>query len=158
MEIYLRGSGTGDSTSVEPERVRVRIERGRLTGVERLDPLRGADVEPAPALEPLLLAGAYDSLRVERIWRPLSRIPRVIQDAVIASEDRRFRRHLGLDLRSNMRALARNVRAGGVRQGASTITQQLARGLFLGRELQVRIRLLDPVLAVVGDGRRHTLL
>jgi membrane peptidoglycan carboxypeptidase len=62
------------------------------------------------------------------------RVPKVVRDAVIASEDRRFRSHVGLDLKGSARALLVNVRAGEVREGASTITQQLARGLFLGRE------------------------
>jgi penicillin-binding protein 1B len=152
-EILLRGftdapdpAGTGG-----PERVRLVIDRGRLARVERLGGPAGArapDTAHAPRLEPYPIGELTDSLRVRRTWVPLARIPRVLRDAVIASEDRRFRAHLGLDLRSNLRALATNVRAGGVRQGASTITQQLARGLFLGRERTWSRKLAEAALAV----------
>ncbi len=120
-----------------PERVRLRIAEGRLAALERLGGLPGAlppDTARPARLEPVLVALLLDRDRVRRSWVPLERIPRALRDAVVASEDRRFRSHLGFDLKSNLRALLTNVEAGAVRQGGSTITQQLARGLFLGRQ------------------------
>lgn len=134
-----------------PERVRLRIMGGRIAAVERLGALRGyprPDSLHAPFLEPVLIATVADSDRVYREWVPLARIPRHLSLAVIASEDRRFRRHLGLDIQGNFRALATNVRAGSVRQGASTITQQLARGLFLGSERTMGRKLQEMAIAV----------
>jgi penicillin-binding protein 1A len=64
----------------------------------------------------------------------VERIPRVMLDAVIAAEDADFRRHQGLDYRGMLRALFTNVSEGRLAQGASTITQQVARTFFLGRE------------------------
>ncbi len=136
VEIFLRGFDEADPAgSGGPQHVRLRIERGQLLEVE----LRGSEEHRAgsesrtpPRLEPVLIALLTDSHRVRRTWVPLSRVPRVVRDAVVAAEDRRFYGHHGLDLRSSLRALVANVRSGGVREGGSTITQQLARGLFLG--------------------------
>lgn len=134
-----------------PERVRVRLANGRVAQVQRLGVVRGfarPDSTHAPALEPVLIATVSDSDRVYRQWVPLERMPRALRLAVIASEDRRFRQHIGVDLKGNFRALATNVRAGGVRQGASTITQQLARGLFLGNERTMGRKLQEMAIAV----------
>ena len=67
-------------------------------------------------------------------WVPLHRIPRTVVSAVIAAEDRRFMSHIGVDLLAVGNALVSNAREGEVVRGASTITQQLARNLFLSRE------------------------
>jgi membrane peptidoglycan carboxypeptidase len=89
-----------------------------------------------------------DEHRVRRTWVPLSRVPQVVRDAVVASEDRRFYRHQGLDLRSNARALLANLKAREVREGGSTITQQVARGLFLGPERTLGRKLREMALAI----------
>ena len=69
-----------------------------------------------------------------QIWIPLDRMPPAVAAAVIAAEDRRFMRHHGVDLLAIARAVLTNAREANVVRGASTITQQLARGLFLTRE------------------------
>lgn len=69
---------------------------------------------------------------VRRVNVPLARVPEHVQRAFIAVEDRRFYAHHGVDWHGVARALVHNVRAGGVREGASTITMQLARNVFLG--------------------------
>jgi penicillin-binding protein 1A len=65
-----------------------------------------------------------------RVFVPIERMPRLMQDAVIAVEDARFREHTGIDPQSIARAAVAMV-TGGLRQGASTITQQVARTFFL---------------------------
>jgi 1A family penicillin-binding protein len=67
-------------------------------------------------------------------WIPLARIPQMVVSAVIAAEDRRFMRHIGVDMLAVAHALVSNARESGTVRGASTITQQLARSLFLNRE------------------------
>ncbi len=153
IEIGVRGFHAADDPAGHggPERVRVVFGRGGIATIERRGGYRGLpapDLAHPPRLEPVAFATVLDSLRVRRTWLPLSRVPRVVQDAVIASEDRRFRQHLGLDLRSNARALFVNVAAGGVREGGSTLTQQLARGLFLGRERTLPRKVVEAALAV----------
>ena len=62
---------------------------------------------------------------------PLTRISAYLRDAVVAVEDHRFHSHLGVDPIAVGRAVVRDVRAGGLEEGGSTLTQQLARTLFL---------------------------
>jgi len=155
-DVFLRGfPGVAPAGAYRPERVRIRIAGARVVSVQRVAGASGrasrvprGAAPPAPRIEPMLLSVLPDSNRVYRDYVPLSRIPRSLQLAVIASEDRRFRSHWGLDLRSNARALAANLRAGGVRQGASTITQQLARGLFLGGQRTMGRKLNELAIAV----------
>jgi penicillin-binding protein 1B len=152
-EIFLRGFTEGPDPAGfgGPERVRLRLERGMLLEVERMGGLaraRAPDLRNPARLEPVLFAVGLDQNRVHRTWVPLARVPKVMRDAVIATEDRRFYSHMGLDLRSNLRALVANLRAGGVREGGSTITQQLARGLFLGSQRTLGRKLAEIFLAL----------
>lgn len=75
---------------------------------------------------------------VRRVNVPLTRVPAHVQAAFIAVEDRRFHTHAGVDWRGVMRASVSNLRAGSVREGASTITMQLARNVFLGNRATER--------------------
>jgi penicillin-binding protein 1B len=134
-----------------PERVRIGLQNGRLVRVERLGAFEGApapDLDHPPRLEPVLVSLLFDEQRIWRTWVSLERVPEPVRDAVIASEDRRFRSHGGIDPRGTLRALFTNVRSGEVREGGSTITQQLARGLFLGRKRTLVRKLAEMPLAV----------
>ncbi len=77
---------------------------------------------------------------------PLSKIPQPLIDAVIATEDRRFPEHRGLDLRGLIRAMRVNFRSGRMRQGGSTITQQVAKA-FLGADRTVSRKVREAILA-----------
>src|SRR5712691_4100562 len=76
------------------------------------------------------VAVIYPSHRAQS-WVALERIPRSVVDAVLVAEDRRFWTHPGVDLLAVGRAFHVNLKRGEVREGGSTITQQLARTLFL---------------------------
>ena len=82
-----------------------------------------------------------------RILRPLAEIPESLTRAVIAVEDARFFEHPGLDVIGILRAVWTNLRRGGRVEGASTITQQLARSLFLSSERTYGRKLRELVLA-----------
>ena len=79
---------------------------------------------------------------------PLTEIPPVLRQAVLAMEDERFFSHKGIDPRGIVRALWRNVREGELVEGGSTITQQLARNLFLTQERTVSRKVSEVFLAV----------
>lgn len=78
----------------------------------------------------------------------LEDIPDVMKRAVLATEDRRFYGHWGIDLWGVFRALRTNVASHGISQGGSTITQQLARNLFLSNSQTFERKLKETVLAV----------
>ena len=82
-----------------------------------------------------------------RVIIPLSRIPKTLQDAFVAAEDASFFEHHGLDFKAVLRATVRNVLAGGVVQGASTITQQVARNMFLSSERRLARKIKEAILA-----------
>ena len=75
---------------------------------------------------------------VRRANVPLGAVPEFVQQAFIATEDRRFYQHGGLDWRGFFRALATNLRAGRTREGFSTITMQVARNTFAVRRYPAR--------------------
>jgi penicillin-binding protein 1A len=77
----------------------------------------------------------------------IDEVPNVMKQAIIAAEDERFYQHTGVDIVGVMRAALSNVLAGGRRQGASTITMQLARNLFLSSERTFTRKLYEVLLA-----------
>ena len=80
---------------------------------------------------------------VRRVNVPIAEVPPFVREAFLATEDRRFYAHNGLDWRGFFRAAATNLRHGGVREGFSTITMQVARNSFLvnqrGRSLRRKL-------------------
>ena len=88
-------------------------------------------------------------LHVERrIFAPLARIPKSLKDAIIATEDRRFSSHWGVDPVGIARAVYQNYRRGRIVEGGSTITQQLTKVLFLTPDKSLERKLKEAVLAL----------
>ena len=79
---------------------------------------------------------------------PLSRMSPWMPKATVAIEDRRFYQHGGIDVEGIARALWKNVNAGEVVEGGSTITQQLVRNLYISRERTVQRKLKEACLAI----------
>ncbi|HHT85684.1 MAG: PBP1A family penicillin-binding protein [Bacillota bacterium] len=89
------------------------------------------------------------SLFVEnRVVVPYDEIPESLKNAVVAVEDKRFFSHKGIDLNSLARALLRNFKAGEVVEGGSTISQQLAKNLFLTHERTIKRKILEAIYTV----------
>lgn len=81
-----------------------------------------------------------------RIYVPLAKTPKILQEAVLAVEDARFREHSGIDPKGMARAVVAAL-TGGRKQGASTITQQLVRTMLLTREFSVERKAKEIMLA-----------
>lgn len=79
---------------------------------------------------------------------PLAELPEHLIKAALATEDRRFFSHFGIDILGTSRAMVENVRAGGVVQGGSSITQQLAKNLFLSNERTLQRKINEAFLAL----------
>ncbi len=99
-----------------------------------------------------VLAGLYEE---DRIWVSLDEIPPQLQQAFIAIEDHNFRRHRGVDVRAMIRALVVNVRNLRIVEGASTITQQLARNVYLDHA-RTFTRKLQEIRIALDLERRYT--
>jgi penicillin-binding protein 1A len=113
-------------------------------------------LEPLQNYQPSLVTRVYSDDRQiigqffieRRFLKPLPEIPKNLTQAVIATEDARFFEHPGLDIVGILRAAWTNIRHGGRKvQGASTITQQLARSLFLSSERTFDRKLRELILA-----------
>ncbi|MEZ5786681.1 MAG: PBP1A family penicillin-binding protein [Xanthobacteraceae bacterium] len=79
---------------------------------------------------------------------PLQEFPDHLIKAVLATEDRRFYEHFGIDIGGTFRALLTNAKAGGVVQGGSSLSQQLAKNLFLSNERTIERKVKEAFLAV----------
>lgn len=79
----------------------------------------------------------------------LKQVPKELQDATIAVEDSRFYDHAGIDLRGISRAMVRNIKGGEMKEGGSTITQQLARNVYLTQKKTISRKAREAVLAVM---------
>ncbi len=84
---------------------------------------------------------------------PLDEIPQHLINAVLATEDTRFFDHWGIDLIGITRAMITNVRANGVVQGGSTLTQQLAKNLFLSPEKSLKRKVHEAFFAIWIEAR-----
>src|SRR5688572_8095701 len=100
-----------------------------------------------------LLTMLSGEARAKRRLVEFEDIPKPLVDAVTAGEDQKFFAHHGLDLKRIVGALIWNVREDRGLQGASTITQQLARSFFLTREPTLRRKISEAIIAVLLEVR-----
>ncbi|MBO8222318.1 penicillin-binding protein [Prochlorococcus marinus str. XMU1401] len=81
------------------------------------------------------------------------KIPFFLKHSFVSSEDKRFYKHNGIDLKSISRALIQNIRSGYVREGGSTITQQVARLLFLNNDLSFQRKIKEIFISLILEFR-----
>ncbi len=111
---------------------------------------RMTDYQPASATrifarDGTLLASVY---KENRVWVPIARIPHVVREAFVANEDHNFYYHHGVDFGGIIRAALADLTHQRIEQGASTITQQLARGLFLSDKVSISRKIQEALLAM----------
>lgn len=85
---------------------------------------------------------------IQRESVPIDQLPDHVVKAVLATEDRRFFEHFGIDFFGLARAMSENVKANSVVQGGSTVTQQLAKNLFLSNERTIERKVKEAFLSV----------
>jgi penicillin-binding protein 1B len=143
LEIATRGfSFAGDT---EPEQlVAVTFIGGRIAALRDSRGSRAAIVR----LNPLLIGSLFASHGEDRLIVAPDDIPPLLTETLKAVEDRRFDSHFGVDPIGVARALFVNVSAGEIREGASTLTQQLVRSYFLSNERTWSRKLREAFMAV----------
>lgn len=87
------------------------------------------------------------SVKIVQIWVPLNRISPYLVKAVLIGEDDKFYRHSGFDLEAIQRAIEKNLQAGKIKYGGSTITQQTAKNLFLSPTKNPIRKIHEAILA-----------
>jgi 1A family penicillin-binding protein len=143
LTVYLHPQPEG---YVGATMVRLPLDQGRVTDV--LSPLEGTPLFSI-FLEPELLSGVRGESRQVREWIPLAQIPPLIIETVLTIEDRRFYSHFGIDPVAVGRAIWANFTKGGVVQGGSTITQQLAKNLFYSPQRTMGRKFKEALAALV---------
>ena len=116
-----------------------------LPRIQELENFRPSSVTKLLSEEGALLGEFFVEKRVPV---KLDEIPPYLRQAVVATEDRRFYEHAGLDWRGIGRAILKDIRAGRFKEGGSTITQQLAKVLFLTPEKTITRKLKEAILAL----------
>ncbi len=105
------------------------------------------------ALEPELLTSILGDQLENRRPVTLDQVPKVLQDAVVGTEDVRFWHHPGVDPIGIVRAVFHNAKAGGVAEGASTLTQQLVKNYYLTPERSMKRKVVEAWMAVILDAK-----
>ena len=115
---------------------------------------------PLLQLDPMLIGSIFPAHGEDRLILAPDEIPKLLTDALKAVEDRRFDQHLGIDLRAILRAAVVNLSSGEIRQGASTLTQQLVRSYFLSNEQTWWRKLREAFMALALELRhdKQTLM
>jgi penicillin-binding protein 1B len=100
-------------------------------------------------LDPVLVGSFYPAHNEDRVLLKLDDVPVSLTDALIAIEDRGFYKHHGVAPLAILRALWANLRAGGVVQGGSTLTQQLVKNFFLSSERSLTRKFNEAIMALL---------
>lgn len=131
---------------MEPaQKVRVRFSGDYVAGLSAANDAKLAVVR----LEPLLIGGLYPKNLEDRILIKLDQVPPYLLDTLVAVEDRDFYHHLGVSPKSIARAVWVNTSSGAMRQGGSTLTQQLVKNFFLTNERSLSRKLTEAMMAML---------
>jgi penicillin-binding protein 1B len=130
--------------------IRVEIKSDRIYKITELDTKRSIE---RYELEPIPIRSIFGKNFEKRRIVPYEEIPDHLIDAVVAIEDRRFFKHHGIDYVAIVRAVWNNLHNSRMSQGASTITQQLAKNSFLTRERTIQRKIREAIMATVLESR-----
>ena len=124
----------------------VHFQSNRITEISNI---RTGEPVSVIRIEPQLIGKVYPLHNEDRILVSKEEVPEFLVNALVAVEDRNFYSHQGIDLRGILRAFARNIMAGRIAQGGSTLTQQLVKNFFLTPDRTIRRKLNEMVMAVL---------
>ncbi|OLS62449.1 penicillin-binding protein 1B [Pseudomonas putida] len=131
---------------MEPaQKVSVRFSGDYVAGLSAANNAKLAVVR----LEPLLIGGLYPKNLEDRILIKLDQVPPYLLETLVAVEDRDFYHHFGVSPKSIARAVWVNTSSGAMRQGGSTLTQQLVKNFFLTNERSLSRKLTEAMMAVL---------
>ncbi|WIO74064.1 penicillin-binding protein 1B [Porticoccaceae bacterium LTM1] len=143
VELYSRGFRFWDGE--EPARfLDLRFDDGLL---ERLDSNDGRVA--VARLEPVRIGGIFPTHLEDRELVKLEELPPYLVDGLLAVEDRRFYEHHGVSLRGIARAMKANLQSGSMRQGGSTVTQQLVKNFYLTQDRTLVRKLMEIPMALL---------
>ncbi len=104
-------------------------------------------------MDPVQIGSFFPKLKEDRILIKLADAPVLLKEGLLATEDRDFYHHHGVSMRGLLRAIFVNLRAGGLVQGGSTITQQLVKNFYLTSERTLKRKVNELFMAILLDIR-----
>jgi penicillin-binding protein 1B len=137
--------------------VRITLSEAAIGTIRRMD---SAETIPILELEPEEIMQFFGQERERRQLVSIEQVPEHLIRAVMAAEDHRFFEHFGVDWRGILRAVVTNLRTGAIRQGGSTLTQQLAKNYFLTPARTITRKIKEVILSVIIElkyGKREIL-
>ncbi|MFG3453939.1 penicillin-binding protein 1B [Stutzerimonas stutzeri] len=144
VEMHTRGFRFYEGVE-ESQRIRVRFSGDFVAGLTRAN----GDELPVARLEPVTIGGLYPAHNEDRILIKLDQAPPYLIETLVAVEDREFFDHFGVSPKSIARAVWVNLTAGEVRQGGSTLTQQLVKNFYLTNERSLSRKATEAMMAVL---------
>jgi len=123
------------------------------TGIASMTDLAASSDIAIVRLDPVQIGSFYPTIKEDRILIKLEEAPDLLIKGLLASEDRDFYQHFGVSLKGIARALLANVRAGGMVQGGSTITQQLVKNFYLTSERRLSRKIKEALMAMILEYR-----
>ncbi len=141
MEIYPEQGSYFHATNL----LKVEFRGRQIIGIHRMT--EGDDVQSAE-IEPELLTNLFSDSREKRRPVHFEDLPKVMVNAVLAAEDKRFFEHGGFDIFRIFGAAWADLRHGGVSQGASTLDMQVARSFFFTNERTWRRKVAETMMAL----------
>ncbi len=150
-EITLNTRQFKFSDKPEPARhVRIVFSGGSIEAIEDVNSNKELSLL---RLEPIQIGSFYPALKEDRVLIKLDQAPKPLVNALLATEDRDFYDHFGISPKGILRAAWANIRAGGLVQGGSTLTQQLVKNFYLNSERTLIRKLNEVIMALILEAR-----
>lgn len=145
LYLHTRGFAFAETEREPAQVLRLQFDGQRIASLASTLPHANGHVR----LEPLVIGGIYPSQNEDRLLIQLKEAPPHLIDALIATEDQRFYHHIGISVRGILRAVWVNASSGSVRQGGSTLTQQLVKNFYLTDERSLRRKANEAIMAML---------
>jgi len=131
-------------------RIHIKFSGNTITNISNIP---GSESISIIRLDPQLIGKIYPEHNEDRVLLAYEDVPPLLIDALIAVEDRNFYKHFGVDPKGVLRAIWTNIRTGDLRQGGSTLTQQLVKNFFLSHERTFWRKFNELIMAILLERR-----
>jgi penicillin-binding protein 1B len=118
-------------------------------GIESITDITTSEDIAIIRMDPVQIGSFYPTIKEDRVLIKLEEAPDTLVKGLLASEDRDFYKHFGVSMRGIARAMWTNVRAGGMVQGGSTITQQLVKNFYLTNKRSLSRKVKEALMALI---------
>ena len=148
FEVYVRGFVFPDGPR-DAHKIRLAFSGNKISSLISLDDESSGQNISVLRLEPQQMGGIYPASNEDRVLVRLAEVPSAISQGLVTVEDRDFYEHWGISLKGIARAMVANVKAGGVVQGGSTLTQQLVKNFYLSNKRTLGRKVEEALMSLL---------